>query len=135
MKKRLIVLMLAGLVATTTLAGCGDVEEPVEEVQQLEGIDIDKKAPSGYYVCESARITDKHISVEQKDKYVLHKGDVIFFNDSPLNSRYDTAINLTKMEFDCGKEYVSNASYSLSNEMPDEEMYDEICEECFSNDQ
>ena len=123
MKKRLIALMLAGVLTMGTMVGCSAENEP------KSSIDLDQKNAVGHYSDEAGRIVDQNISVEQKDKYVLHKGDIVFFQNKA--GQASTFVDVQKMIFDCGKEINTNATYYLSDEIPTDEWYDEICEECF----
>ena len=130
MKKRLIALMIALIITSVPMVGCD--ESTTYEEKEVTGIDIDEIKSNDRYRCESNRINNKFICVDRKGEYVLHKGDIIYYEDS--EHYYTSALSVTRMKFDCGKELVSNATYSLTNEMPDEEDYDRVCEECFNVD-
>ena len=119
MKKRLIALMISGLLMTGTLVGCAEIE--TEEKMIPRAIKID------------STIEDVNICVERKDGYVLHKGDINYFKQG--EGRVATGINLTEMHFDCGKTLTSNATYTISKDMPEEADYDYVCEDCFSQGQ
>lgn len=123
MKRRLILLMLTMALAFGTMSGCAE--------EKKEGIDLDDSIFGETESYEVARFTDKYISVDQKGKYVLHKGDVIYYRNERYYSRGSVRIDVNKMKFDCGEEYLSNATYSLHDGKPGEHMYDEICEDCF----
>ena len=123
MKERLIALMVAGLIATGSLVGCSTENE----IQST--ISFEKAKMSGAYRDEAGRITDKNISVEQKGKYVLHKGDIVFFEKKA--GQASTSVDVNKMQFDCGTEIYTNATYYLSDDDMAEELYDEKCEDCF----
>ena len=121
MKKRLIALMVSGVIMASALTGCAS-----QTTQDDSHVVVDGK------MYKAVVIENTHISVEQKDGRVLHKGDIAFFKSG--SGRFATGIDLTEMYFDCGKILTSNTTYSLSEEMPDEEDYDHICEDCFKVD-
>ena len=120
MKKRLIAVMLSGLMMVSALTGCAS-NSGEEETHVVSGV-----------IHISASIKNTHIAVEQNDECVLHKGDIHFYESG--SGKYATGINMTDMSFDCGKTLTTNARYSLSEEMPTEENYDRICEDCFGVD-
>lgn len=107
MKKRLIALMVAGVMSTATLTGCGN-----------EGT-VDKHYLGGGVV------HDGYIVIKQNDSHILHKGDYYRANDGETNG----------FRFDCGEDFWSNAEHFASNEEPKPERYDEKCEECFDLNQ
>ena len=76
-------------------------------------------------------VEDSYIVLEINDTDVLHKGKVEFLRSSIGNSGVYMGFNA--YEFDCGKTYTSNAQSFVSIDMPSEEVYDEICEDCFKN--
>ena len=104
-KQRLIALMCAGIVTASSLTSCERV------ASQQKGFERDEYSP----------YCDKYIVIEQNDIYILHKGDMSL----PGSSSDRVYI------FDCGENYVSSADHSIYNEMPKEERYDQICEDCF----
>ena len=109
MKKRLIALMVAGIMTTATLTGCSD--------NSNKTVDEDFMG--------TPEIKDGYVIIKQNDKDVLHKGD--YYRD------YDGSSHGFK--FDCGENYFSNVEHSAYYEKPQSERYDEKCEECFSNEQ
>lgn len=118
MKRRLLLVLLMSLLTTSTLTGCSGSLFPTQT------IDIDNDS------FESGKIVDKYISVEQKGKFVLHKGEVFFLDDNGWS--HGVAIDINKMKFDCGKELNTNATYYLSDKEISEDLYDEVCEDCFN---
>lgn len=84
-------------------------------------------------ITEQTKISNHHISVESKGERTLHKGDISFF--SAGYGKFATGLPVTEMNFDCGKKFISNSTYSLSKEMPSEEDYDKVCEDCFHSEQ
>ena len=82
-------------------------------------------------ITSQTTIANQHISVESKGERTLHKGDITYFKSS--FGKYATGMPITEMNFDCGKKLTSNYLYSLSKDMPAEEDYDHICEDCFHN--
>lgn len=121
MKRRLIALMVAGVVVGGSLTGCSN--------------ETSKDSMLNDSLVRDGSIEDVYVSVEFKDEYTLHKGDVYYVRncgDSIMN--YSIGANLTAMEFDCGETIKSNLNYIVSEEMPDEKYYDHVCEECFGNE-
>ncbi len=120
MKKRLIALMVAGLIAAGTMSGCSNDEgaENMEEGQLSFEFNYD----------------DMNVVLNEKGKYVLHKGDVSFayYQSGFGYINYSASPNLAKMELNCGNHLYSGGDYTLHEDMPAENMYDEICEDCFS---
>lgn len=123
MKRRLIALMLLGVCSLGTMTGCS------EEVELESSFDLNEKNALGYYQYESGRLMDKNISVEQRGQFVLHKGDIVYYENNC--GQASTSVDICQMKFDCGKEINTNATYYLSDEMLSEDLYDEKCEECF----
>ena len=105
LKKRLIALMVAGVVTTTALTGC----ETGNETKSVKDNFIEGAGFNGYII------------IEQNDKDILHKGIGYMDADGPTNA----------FVFDCGEEFYSNAEYSAYYEEPKAERYDEKCEDCF----
>lgn len=108
MKKRLIALMVAGVLTTATLTGCGNEKGSVDDYYLGDGI-----------------VDDGYIIIKQNDVQVLHKGDYYRGNNGSTNG----------FVFDCGEDFWSNAEHFASNEEPKAERYDEKCEECFDLNQ
>ena len=123
MKRRLIALMLLGVCSLGAMTGCS------EEAELESSLDINKTNALGYHQYESGRLMDQNISVEHKGKFILHKGDIVYYDNNC--GQASTSIDICKMKFDCGKEIYTNATYYLSDEMLSEDLYDEKCEECF----
>ena len=137
MKKRLIALMIAGGMLVSgvgALTGCVDEDgdQWVEKHQELNS-----QIPYGlYHSSKGSTWYDSYICFQQKDEITLHKGDIYYIiHDSRSDPKADPWTGMTKMEFDCGKEIISNYNYSVSYEQPSEEDYDKICEDCFGNGQ
>ncbi len=107
LKKRLIALMVAGVITTATLSGCGN------------GNDSVKTNFTG------ALVEDGFIIIKQNDSQILHKGDYYRDTDGPNNG----------YQFDCGEDFYSNAESSVYFKHPKADRYDEKCEECFANEQ
>ena len=108
-KRRLISLMLAGVLATGVvgLSGCTQSK--------------DDEFASG--ACYPYR--DRYIIIEDKDGLdVLHKGD-FYEGYKDANNAFD---------FECSEIFLSNKTFSTYNKKPKEETYDIICEDCFLNE-
>lgn len=114
-KKRLISLMLAGamVIGTATMAGC-------EEGAPTEAERVESIVRSG---------DDAYIVLRVNDSDILHKGKVEYLRSSVGNAAVYMGFNSYK--FDCGKTYTTNSQSFVSTTIPTEEVYDEICEECF----
>ena len=102
LKKRLIALMVAGVVTTATLTGCA--RESVDEM-----------------FVGDPHVNDGYIIIEQNDKDVLHKGKYFRSNDGSSHG----------YQFDCGEDFYSNAEASAYFKHPKADRYDEKCEDCF----
>ena len=107
MKKRLIAIMVAGVMTTATLTGCGS-EGTVDDFFAGEGV-----------------VDDGYIIIKQNDSLILHKGD--YYRDGNGGT--------SGFIFDCGEDFWSNSEHFASNEEPKAGRYDEKCKDCFSNDQ
>ena len=103
MKKRLIALMISGILISSTLTGCSTQSVDAEWIGQPTNAD-------GYII------------IEQSDSHILHKGN--FYKSSQGNSN--------GFNFNCGEEFQSNADFYSYYEEPKESRYDKKCEECFS---
>ena len=104
-KRRLISLMLAGVMATSVgaMAGCDN------------SVDTDM----GYNHYKNV-----YIILDQNEKDILHKGD--FYNSiKDADNKFD--LKCTK-----GNHIITNADFSVMENQPDEDLYDEKCEDCFS---
>ena len=108
MKKRLIALMVAGIMTTATLTGCANGSEKPKGTVKDEFIGCKNK--------------DVYVIIKQNDSNLLHKGD--YYRDMDGNSN--------GFVFECGEDFWSNAEYSTYFEEPKAERYDEKCEDCFS---
>lgn len=108
MRKRLIALMLAGMMVVGTLTSC--VTDKKE-----------KNNKSIYDDDSEAAYHDKYITIEDADgNNIVHRGTYIgAFNYA--NNKYD---------FDCSEPFVSNKDSIVTDEMPADWMYDEVCDEC-----
>jgi len=119
-KRRLIALMCAMVIGATTLVGC-DTQQVADEAKyqkeyNTECIDIKRIGK------------DKHVIINDGTK-TLHKGNIYA---AIATGNVSSGSLFTIHEFECGKELHSTYDYSFSNEMPSEDEYDEICEDCFN---
>ena len=110
-KQRLIALMCAGIITTSVLTGCSNSNKTDEKPYSVDKL-------SGSYF---SGLSDKYIVLEQNDVDVLHKGNMGVL-------RKTTDYNYS---FNCGQGTISNATHACFDEMPSEEHYDKICEDCF----
>ena len=117
-KKRLISLMLAGMMAVGVGAMAGCEESESTEAQKVES--IIRKGDYAYIV----------LRINETD--VLHKGDVDYLRSSTGSGSVYMGFNSYK--FDCGKTYTTNSQCFISTSMPSKEVYDEICEDCLGDE-
>ena len=113
--RRLISLMLAGMITlgVGAMTGC----EEYEQTEEAKTYDLLTGVDEGFIVL---RVNDKDI---------LHKGKVEYLSSGV--GKYSVYMGFNSYEFDCGKTYTSNSQSFISTTMPTEEVYDEICEDCF----
>ncbi len=109
LKKRLIALMLVGVVSTATLTGCG------AESSKTESEVLQKSNYGG--------VKDAYIILEQNDKDILHKGSMgVLFTDGYNAGGPNTDYNY---KFNCGEETISNGKHQIYSVKPKAECYDE----------
>ena len=112
-KKRLISLMLAGMLTAgvATMTAC---EEEQTEAQKIESV--------------IRTADDAYVVLKINDTDVLHKGKVEYLRSSVGNAAVYMGFNA--YTFDCGKTYTTNSQSFISTDMPSEEVYDVVCEDC-----
>ena len=117
-KKRLISVMLAGVVTAGMLSVAAGCTNKTENIGNKE-----------LYLFDP--IEDVNIVLEEKNEKILHKGDVSI---SYYTYGYSggTCNGVVKHQFDCGRTLLTNATYYLYDDIPNESEYDDICEECFN---
>ena len=103
MKKRVIALMVVGVVSTATI------------------IALSKPSIGGGFE-ESP--TDEYIVIEHNDKDVLHYG-------SYQKDEYGTS---NRLILKCGQKLSLNTKHSVYQDKPYDDIFDEQCEGCFSNE-
>ena len=104
-KRRLISVMLASFITASAgvMSGCDvNVEENTTGYNNYKNV---------------------YIILDQKGKEVLHKGD---FYDAVGDSDNKYALNCMN-----GKHVLTNNKFSVMENQPKEDYYDEICEDCF----
>lgn len=114
-KRRLISLMLAGVMATSVgaMAGCSNGSTEVENIQQ-----------NYYHGVENA-----YIILEQNGVDILHKGDMdVLYVDGGYDGGPTTDYNY---KLDCGEETITNTKHQIFAKAPKAERYDQKCEDCF----
>ena len=117
MKKGLIAYLAGVLMLTTALTGCASTTEVTDDDLLNEGFH------------ETATISDCNIIVDDNGEQILHRGNITYYEFG--TGKYATSVDVNKLAFDCGKNLITNATYRLSKQMPAEEDYDHICEDCF----
>ena len=113
-KKRLISLMLAGvmLAGTMSLAGCATSDEVSKTNRYVEEL-IEKNMIVALY--------EKNIT--------LHRADI--YNCEETGYNHSSHIT-NKLDFKCDKSDVKTPMYiNYGDNMPERDCYDEICQECF----
>jgi len=115
-KKRLIACMLASVAVASVfaLSGCSDGDEKSNTVEEQEN----------EYCCHE--LDDVYFVLKQNDKDILHKGDM----DILVGVRNGGLVG-EKFMFDCGETLITNEPFSAYDTKPKEERFDEICEDCF----
>jgi len=106
MRKRLIALMISGIVISSTLTGCATQSVDAEWFGQ-------------------PTTDDGYIILEQNDTHIMHRGD--YYKSSQGNSN--------GFNFACGEEFQSNAHFFSYRTEPKEDRYDKKCEKCFGIEQ
>lgn len=93
--------------------------------------EANKVAP-GMYV--STTKEDVYICVydEELGRYTLHEGDVRYLKDG--YSRFAVGLDSVKFDFNCGKSIISNSKFSIHEEKPSSEHYQEVCKDCFKDE-
>lgn len=105
-KLRLIELMLCGVLCAGCVAGAVILKT--------------NERPKDPYQPEKIQHKDKYIVLEQNGVDTLHKGSVTF-------SKYAD----NQYYFDCGDSPMSGSPNSIYDKMPQEDHYDEVCDDCF----
>lgn len=109
-KRRLISLMLAGVMATS--------------VGAMAGCDGDELYSDNYGGVENA-----YIVLEQNGIDILHKGDMgVLYVDGGADGGPTTDYNY---KLDCGEETITNTKHQIFAKEPKVERYDKKCEDCF----
>ena len=103
MKKRLIALMISGILISSTFTGCATQSVNEEWIGQ-------------------PTIKDGYIIIEQNDNDILHKGS--FYKAAQGNTN--------GFKFACDEEFQSNADFYGYYEEPKAELYDKKCKDCFN---
>jgi len=115
MKKRLIALMCAGVIGLS-MAGCSSIQENIED---LANNPLNENSQDIIYA-------DKYIVLDENGCSTLHKGDVYLGYGAGL-------VEGCKVhKFDCGEEIYCTYPYRVSDTIPKETAYDEVCEDCFN---
>ena len=113
-KKRLISLMLAGIMATSvgTMAGCGD-EQKINDYNSRIG---------EYY---------KYVVVEENDIEVLHKIEE-YKEVQDSNKAYEPALRTIILKTDCCDNEIRTmvSKTTMYQNKPSDYAYDEECELC-----
>ena len=107
MEKRLIALMVAGVITVGTMTGCSSK-------------DVDSSIVRDNFFGDG-RVGDEYIIIKQNDTHILHKGKYTEDIDGSVHG----------FVFDCGEDFLSNAEHFVSYQEPNAERYDEKCEDCF----
>ena len=112
-------LMLAGLITTgvAVTTGCRETF-PGTEITNEENLIMGEK--------------ECFVVLRINDTDVLHKGTVEYMESSWGTGSVSLGYNSYK--FNCGETYVTNAQGYVSENKPDKKVYDEICEECLSEE-
>ena len=120
MKKRLIALMCAGIIGLTSLVGCTE-----QGNKEFDMADEYENFPNVSLVQE-----DTNIVIDINGTAKLHKGDVYAIDS---NSKWGGGLGFNILEFDCGEKLNCTYPFSFGKEVPNPQHYDEVCEDCFGN--
>ena len=115
--RRLISVMLAGLMVGSALSMSACAAKNAEKVQPTENHGYIYKA-----------YNDLKIVVLEKGVYTLHKGDIYNVRELDAGQYMYPATN--RLLFECGEELITNNYVGYPNKV-DESKYDVRCEECF----
>jgi len=112
--------MLAGVISAgvITITGCEKKQKDYNKNEKVS------EQTAGYYF---DGLEDVFIVIEKDNKQILHKGDI---DALPIRGGGNSCV---KYSFDCGQEFISNNNYFVYDNQPNEQQYDEICEDCIKN--
>lgn len=107
-KQRLIALMCAGIIISASLASCSN---------------------SSDFTNDETANNEEYIIMNEDGVNILHKGDHSWAPSININGK---SIIRHYYDSDCGKSYMFKfPRYAVYEEVPDENAYDEICDDCF----
>jgi len=118
-KRRLIALMCAGVIGLS-MAGCS--EQHLKEMYMSDEFECS----TDFDLIQQ----DTNIIIDINGTATLHKGDV-YAVEHPQSYGGPT-LGFHVLEFDCGEKLNCTYPFSFGQNNPNQEHYDEVCEDCFN---